>query len=382
MADYYKTLGVDKAASDDQLKSAYRKLAKQFHPDMYSTASPEEKKKAEDRFKEISHAYDVLSDKQKRAAYDTYGNENGPTPGSGGSGFSGFGGFGGGGQGVNIDDLFSGIFGGFGGNNRRKSSASQAIEGDDLAVNLVLTFEEAAFGVEKEINIKRGENCPDCGGTGAKDGKAFKTCARCNGKGTVNTVQQTMFGQFATTVTCPECKGKGKIVTEKCQTCTGKGRVEKQRTIKINVPAGIDNDQRMTYYGEGEGGYNGGGNGNLIILIKIKPHKLFTRKGNDIFLDFPISITQAALGGRVSIPTLNEPVDYTLGECVQSGDTVKLKGKGIKMLKKEIYGDLYVKFVVEIPKGLTKQQKDLLFKLESSFESKQYPKKKEFFDKM
>lgn len=381
MADYYDILGVGKTASDEEIKAAYRKLAKKFHPDMYSNAPEAEKKQAEEKFKEISHANDVLSDKQKRAAYDTYGSENGPTMGGQGGGgtWSGFSGA----QGINIDDIFSGIFGGSGfGGRRRGSNGNQAIEGDDIVVNLSLTFEEAAFGVEKEVTLKRSENCPDCKGTGAKGGTAQKTCPRCNGAGTVNTVQQTMFGQFATTTTCPDCKGKGKVVTEKCYTCGGKGRVDKQRTIKVVVPAGIDDEQRMTYYGEGASGFNGGVNGDMIILIKVKPHKLFKRKGYDMYLELPISITQSALGCKINIPTLTTPVEYVIPEGTQSGTVFRLKGKGIKMLKKEIYGDLYVTIVVETPKYLTKQQKEMLFKLESSFDNKQYPKKKDFFDNL
>lgn len=379
MADYYETLGVGKQATKEELKSAYRKLAKKYHPDMYATAAEAEKKTAEQKFKEISHAYEVLSDDQKRAAYDAYGDENGPQMGSGGGGSYTWSnaGFGGG-----ADDFFSDILGAFGfGGNRRSGSSTRAVQGDDIVVRLDLTFEEAAFGCEKEIKFKRVENCPDCKGTGAKAGTSYKQCPKCGGRGVINVTQRTMFGNVASQTTCPDCKGKGKIVTEKCPTCGGRGRSETTRTFKVSVPAGIDHEQQMSYYNEGGAGQNGGPNGTLVVLIRVKPHKFFIRKDYDLHLEYPISISQAAMGCTIMVPTLTQPVEYVVPEGTQTGTVFRIKGKGIKYLKNSQYGDLYVTILVETPKNLTKSQRELLYKLEASFSDKQYPKKKEFREK-
>lgn len=377
MADLYGILGVSKQATKDELKSAYRKLAKQYHPDMFSTASEEEKKKAEAKFKEINHAYEVLSDDQKRAAYDTYGNENGPVGGGGGFNWSSSA------EGFDMDDIFSTIFNSFtGGGRRRGSSANRAVRGDDIMATVTITFEEAAFGCEKEIKFKRTENCKYCGGTGAKGGTAFKTCPKCNGTGTVNVTQSTVFGRVSTTTTCPDCKGKGKIITEKCPNCNGKGRNVETRAINAKIPAGIADGQQMSYYNEGEAGINGGPNGTLVVLIRVKPHALFRRQDYDLYLEMPVTMTQAALGCTVQVPTLTKPVEYTIPEGTQSGTVFRIKGKGIKQLKREQYGDLYVTVIVETPKSLTKEQRDLLFRLESTFENKQYPKRKAYKEKL
>lgn len=374
--DLYKVLDVDKRASADEIKSAYRKMAKKYHPDMYSTASESEKKEAEEKFKEISHAYEVLSDDERRSMYDTYGIDNAQAGGGGGGGFWG--------NAQNFDfdlgDIFSSFFGGFGG--RGSSRTNYQTVGNDIGVTLNITFEEAVFGVEKDIKIKRSENCSDCKGTGAKNGTSLKTCSRCNGTGVYQNVQRTPLGQFATQSVCPDCKGTGKIITENCSVCNGKGRKNVDRTIKVNVPAGIDSEQRMTYYNEGEAGYNGGPNGNLIILIKIKPHKYFVRKGTDIYVDYPITIIQASLGCSIQIPTLDGKVDLEIPEGTQSGAVFRIKNKGVKYLKKEQYGDLYVNIIVEVPKSLTKEQRELLFKFDSSTTAKQFPKKKAFREKM
>lgn len=372
--DLYKILGVEKTASADEIKSAYRKMAKKYHPDMYSTASESEKKDAEEKFKEISHAYEVLSDEEKRNMYDTYGIDNAQAGSSGG--------FWGNAQNFDFDlgDIFSSFFGGFGG--RGRSSANRQAVGEDIGVTLNITFEEAAFGVEKDVKIKRSENCSECNGTGAKNGTAFKTCPRCNGTGVYQNIQRTPLGQFATQTVCPDCRGTGKIITETCTKCNGKGRKTVERIIKINVPAGIDSDQRMTYYNEGDGGYNGGPNGNLIVLIKIKPHKFFVRKGADIYIDFPITIIQASLGCSIQVPTLDGKADLDIPEGTQNGTVFRIRNKGIKHLKKEQYGDLYVNIMVEVPKNLTKEQRDMLYKFDSSTTAKQFPKKKAFRENM
>ncbi|MEG2688245.1 MAG: molecular chaperone DnaJ [Clostridia bacterium] len=388
MADksYYEILGVDKNASADEMKSAYRRLAKKYHPDLYSNAPDAEKKKVEAQFKEINHAYDVLSDSQKRAAYDAYGNENGPVPGADGSGFSGFSGFGGGGGnggfGFDVDDIFSSIFSGFGGQSSSRGQRQNAPQnGQDILLGMTITFEEAAFGVEHTISVKRVENCADCGGTGAKDGKAFKVCPTCGGSGNVTQTQRTPFGQFSTTGVCPNCKGKGKIITETCKTCSGQGRYEKARDIKVNIPAGIDAGQRITYQGEGHAGKNGGGRGNLIVEISIRPHTLFKRAGSDIQLEVPVTIAEAALGCTIMVPTLGSKQELKVPEGTQSGTIFKLKGCGIKKLRGLDKGDMFVKVIVEVPKTISREQKELLRKLDVSFESKQFPRKKEYTEK-
>ena len=371
--NYYEILGVDKNASADDLKSAYRKLAKKYHPDLYTTASEEEKKKAEETFKEINHAYDVLSDPQKKAAYDTYGDENGPT---GAGGFGGFGGQGGG-FGFNMDDIFSSIFDTFGGGGRT-SRANSAMRGKDILTAVSITFDEAAFGVQRIVSIRRVENCPDCKGTGAKDGTAFKTCTKCGGRGAVKTSQRTPFGVFTTDSVCPDCKGKGKIITETCKTCGGQGRTEKTRDVKINIPAGIDNGQHITYQGEGHGGANGGPNGSLVVEIRVQPHKLFTRSGNNLYVTVPISFVEATLGTTLKIPTLYGVHELKVPEGTQSGTEFKIKNCGMKNVRGNDKGDLIVKVSVEVPKSVSREQKELLKKLADSSEEKQYPRKKAY----
>lgn len=381
--DLYKILGVEKTASADEIKSAFRKLAKKYHPDMYSTASASEKKAAEEKFKDINHAYEILSDAEKRKNYDTFGTDDPSQQG----GFGGFGGFGGQGAGMDFDfgDIFSSFFGGgspFGGSSRGSSrKTSRAVQGNDIGINITLTFEEAAFGCEKEARYKRSENCPDCKGTGAKNG-AMKTCPRCGGSGVVQNVKRTPLGQFATQTVCPDCGGTGKIITEKCPKCGGKGRISVERVLKINIPAGIDEGQRMTYYNEGEAGYNGGPSGNAVVFIKVKPHKYFVRKGTDIYLDFPVSMIQASLGCTVQIPTLKGLSDLEIPEGTQSGTVFRIKGQGIKQLKYNQFGDMYVTVNVEIPKHLTSDQRDLLYRLDSMSTARQYPKKTAFKDKI
>lgn len=374
--DYYKTLGVGKGASADEIKSAYRKLAKKYHPDMFSTASESEKKAAEEKFKEVNHAYEVLGDEEKRKVYDTYGTED-PQ-----SGFGGFGGFGGaGGMDIDFGDIFSSFFGGspFGG--RTRGEPARAVQGEDIAIKITLSFEEAAFGCEKEARYRRSENCPDCNGTGAKNGKV-KTCPRCGGTGVLQNVKRTPLGRFSTQTTCPECGGTGKIAAEKCPKCGGKGRITADRVLKINVPAGIADGQRMTYYNEGEAGYNGGPYGNAVVLISVQPHRFFVRKGDDVCLDFPISMVQAALGARVSVPCLSGSCDLDIPEGTQSGTVFRLKGKGIKHLKASQYGDMYVTVIVEIPRHLSGDQRDLLKRVDVLGSPRQYPKQASFKDKL
>lgn len=384
MADknYYETLGVAKNADANELKSAYRKLAKQYHPDTYAGKSEDEKKKAEAKFKEINHAYDVLSDPQKRAAYDNYGSENGPQGFGGGQG-GGFGGFGGqGGFGIDMDDIINSFFGGFGGGRSASARANAPQRGRDILLGITLSFEDAAFGVERTVSVKRVEDCPSCKGTGAKSG-ATKVCPHCGGSGVVTQTQRTPLGSFQTTGACPNCKGKGKIITDPCPSCGGQGKVEKVREVKINIPAGIDNGQRITYQSEGNVGRNGGEKGSLIVEVTVRPHKIFKRNGADIQVEYPITISEAALGATLTVPTLGKPHELKVPEGTQSGTVFKIKGAGIRKLRsKSDCGDLYVKVVVEVPKALTKEQKDLLFRLDHAFDGKQFPRRKEFKDKI
>jgi molecular chaperone DnaJ len=381
--DYYKILGVDKNATVEQIKSAYRSLAKKYHPDALANVSAAEKKAAEEKFKEINHAYEVLSDPQKREMFDRFGSENPSMGGGGAGGFGGFGqGFSGGGA-FDFDDIISSIFSGFGGmGGGGGRSQTSARRGQDILIGLSLSFEEAAFGVEKTVSVRRVENCSACKGTGAKNADSFKTCSACGGSGRIQSVQRTPFGQFSSVVPCSACGGKGKTVEHVCPVCEGKARREQTREIRVNIPAGIDNDQRINYSGEGHAGMNGGENGNLLVQVKIRPHKLFKRNGSDIYLEIPVSMVDAALGCVISVPTLTKPVELEIPAGTQSGTEFKIKGQGIKQIRKSTYGDLYVKVLVEIPKSITKEQKELLKKLQSSVELKQYPKQKEYREKL
>lgn len=376
--NYYEILGVSKTATADELKAAYRKLAKKYHPDVYANASEAEKKDAEAKFKDINHAYEVLSDPQKRAAFDTYGDENGPQMGAGtGAGAGGAGGFG-----FDMDDIFSSIFSGFGGGSSRSNRANAPQRGQDILVGATITFEEAAFGVQKVVNVKRVENCPDCNGTGAKGGTAFKVCTQCGGSGRVTTTQRTPFGQFSTQSVCPTCQGKGKIITDKCTSCGGQGKFEKIREVKVNIPAGIDSGQRIRYDNEGHSGVNGGEKGSLYVEVRVLPHKLFTRNGFDVQLEVPISFSDATLGCTIQVPTLYGPKELKVPECTQSGTILTIKGYGIKKLKGIGKGDMFVKVIVEVPKGVTREQKELLKKFDASTDKKQYPLKKAYEDKL
>ena len=384
--DYYDILGVPKTATTDEIKAAFRKLAIKYHPDHFSTASEEEKKAAEEKFKEINHAYDVLTDEQKRAAYDQYGDENGPQMGAGGFGggySSGMGGFG-----FNVDDIFSTIFSGFTGGASGSAQRDDAPRrGSDILVRLTLSFEEAVKGVTRNVEIERMENCPHCHGTGAKNGTAVKVCPKCGGRGSVTIVQRSPFGQIGTTRPCPNCGGKGKIVTEKCSACGGKGRTEVKRKLTVQVPAGIDTGQKITYRGEGHHGVNGGENGNCVFEIRVQEHRLFKRNGSDLYLDLPISFEDAALGATLRIVTPYDVSELKIPEGTQTGTVFKIKDRGMPKIvsgqrvsdqRTDRRGDMFVKVFVEVPKSLSREQKELIKKLASSIEQKQYPKKKEF----
>lgn len=374
--DYYEVLGVEKTATDEELKKAYRKLAKKYHPD----ANPDNKEEAEAKFKELNEAYEVLSDKQKRSMYDQFGH-NGPNGYANDfSGFSGFDGFSGGFNGAGVDfdlnDIFSSFFGGGG----RRTNRNGPVRGRDLKVHVEITFEEAAFGVSKEIVINRDEQCDTCKGTGSKPGTSAETCKVCGGRGTITTMQNTILGSFQSSRTCDNCGGTGKVISSPCTECKGRGTVKKQRRIKVSIPAGIDNGQVISLNGEGEPGLRGGGPGNLYITVSVKKHAIFTRKGDSIFCDIHVTFPQAALGAIIDVPTLNGTEKFDLAEGTQTGSIFTLKGKGIKNVNGRGIGDLYFTVIVDTPKRLNTEQRELIKKLaEVSGENFETGRRKRFF---
>ena len=356
--DYYEVLGLKKGASEDEIKKAYRRLAKTCHPDLHPND-----KDCEARFKELNEAYEVLSDSEKRAKYDQFGHAAfDPSFGAGagaGGGFGGFGGFG---------DIFGDIFGGgfgdiFGGG---QSSRSGPRRGDNIRVSVNITFEEAAFGCSKEVSIPRTETCESCGGSGAKSGSSVETCPQCGGSGTVRQQQRTPLGMFSTSGPCPRCGGRGKIIKEPCDACRGSGTVRRQRKISVNIPAGIDDGQTISLRGQGNAGTNGGPGGDLLITVSVAPHRYFERDGSSVLYAMPISFAKAALGGEVEVPTLDGNVKYTIPEGTETGTTFRLRGKGIPYLRGGGRGDQYVTVTVQTPKNLTREQKELLRKFDES----------------
>lgn len=367
--DYYEILGIDKNATDADIKKAYRKLAKQYHPDL----NPGDKE-AEQKFKEVNEAYEILSDQQKRSNYDQFGHAGNDPNGFGGFGSGGFGGTGG------FEDIFDMFFGGggFGGSTRRKGPQ----KGADLRVDIELKFEEAAFGKEEDIEITRMEDCHTCSGTGAKPGTKVKTCDKCNGAGQVQYTQNTPLGRFVNVKTCDKCNGEGKTIETPCNTCHGTGKEQKVRTIHINIPAGVDNGSVLPLRGEGEPGDKGGRRGDLYVYIHVKPHPIFTREGNNIYCEVPITFAQAALGVELSVPTLDGKVKYNIAEGTQTGTVFRLKGKGVPNVRGYGRGDQYVKIKVEVPKKLNKEQKDLLQKFAEISGQEVHEQNKGFFDKV
>ncbi len=375
--DYYEVLGVDKAVSDDDLKKAYRKAAKKYHPDL----NPGDKK-AEQKFKEVNEAYEVLSDKEKRARYDQFGHAGvDPNFGAGGGGFGG--GFGGAGFGDfgDLGDIFSSFFGGgFGGGRRANPNAPQ--RGNDTAATLNLSFEEAAKGCRKTVKVTKIDNCTECGGTGAKKGTSPKTCPVCHGTGQVASTQRTPFGVMQTQSVCNNCHGSGKIIDNPCNVCAGKGKIRHTVEKTVDVPAGIDDGQVINVRGGGDAGRNGGPSGDLRININVRPHAIFERRGYDVFCDIPITFTQAALGAEITVPTLDGKVKFTIHEGTQPGDEFKLKGKGIQRLNYSGKGDQYVTVTVEVPKNLTKEQKEKIKALSSITTEENYNKRKTFGERV
>ncbi len=363
--DYYDVLGISRQADDNEIKSAYRKLAKKHHPDL----NPDNRV-AEAKFKEASEAYEVLSDNQKRSQYDRFGHaasQQGFGGGQGGFTSEGFGGF---------EDIFESFFGGTGFGGAQRRNAPQ--QGSNLRFDLNITFEQAAFGFKRNINIMRTENCSHCKGTGAQDGKNVETCPDCRGTGQVHVVQQTLLGRVQTSRTCSKCYGRGKIIKVRCGYCAGTGKAQKSRTISISIPAGISTGQQIPLRGEGEAGINGGPAGDLFVRVSAGKHKFFKREGYNLHLEVPITLTQASLGVDLEAPLLKGKIKYSVPESTQSGTVLRLRGKGIKHLNSSRYGDLYIKVIVEVPKRLTKKQKELLTQFEKISNEKNYKEVSKF----
>ena len=359
--DYYEVLGLQKGASEDEIKKAYRRLAKENHPDM----NPGDKG-AEARFKEIGEAYEVLSDPEKRSRYDQFGFAGvdpnfAASQGAGGFG-GGFGGFGD----FDIGDIFDSFFGG-GATRGGARAANAARRGENIRVQAELTFEEAAFGCTKEIPVSRIENCPECGGTGCEKGTTPEVCKRCSGTGSVRSQVRTAFGVMSSSAPCPDCSGTGKIIHSPCPKCRGKGAVRKNTTAKVEFPAGIDDGQTLSVHGIGHRGVNGGPAGDLLVTVSVLPHSQFERDGFNVYYDMPITITQAALGDSVEVPTLDGKVKYTIPDGTQTGTVFRLRGKGIPRLNSSGRGDQFVKVTVQTPMNLTSEQKELLRKLGDTF---------------
>ncbi len=375
--DYYEILGISKGASDDEIKKAFRKKAKQYHPDLHPGD-----KQAESKFKEINEAYEVLSDSDKKARYDQFGHAGvDPSYGGGGSSY----GYGdspfGGGIDIDLEDIFGSFFGGgFGG--RRRSDPNAPMRGSDAETVINISFEEAANGCKKQISYKNVESCADCNGTGCAGGTTAKTCPECSGSGKVRINQRTPFGVMQTTRTCDRCRGKGKIIDNPCKNCKGSGRVKNTKTVEVNVPKGIKNEQILNVSGAGNAGSNGGAAGDLHVYVNIAPHPVFERRGDDIWCELPVTFAQAAMGEEVTVPTLDGKVSYSLREGTQPGDVFKLKGKGIAHLGGFGRGDEYVKVAIEVPKHLSQSQKEILRQFESNASDKNYPKRKNFFQKL
>ena len=347
--DYYEVLGVKKDASQDEIKKAYRKLAKANHPDQHPGD-----KACEERFKEANEAYEILSDEDKRKKYDQFGHAAfDPNAGFGGAGgFEGFGGFGG------FGDIFNDIFGGFGGATRANPNAPR--RGESIRATVNISFEEAAFGCKKEVTVAKVEQCPDCKGTGCAPGTTPEICPDCKGTGTVTVNQRTPFGVMQSSSPCSKCRGTGRIIHQPCKTCRGMGNIRRQHKVEVNIPAGIDDGQTISKPGGGNAGANGGPAGDLLVSVIVRPHARFERDGTSVLLEQEISYAQATLGAEVEVPTLDGKVKLTIPEGTQPGAVFRLKGKGIPFLRGSGRGDQFVSVTVKVPKNLTSSQKELL----------------------
>lgn len=373
--DYYEVLGVQKGCSEDELKKAYRQMAKKYHPDLH----PDDKE-AEAKFKEVNEAYEVLSDPQKRSRYDQFGHA-GVDPSFGGAG----GAYGSGGFGFDmgdIGDIFEGFFGGgFGGSSRRQNPNAPR-RGTDIRIQVAISFFEACKGVSKTVSVSRSESCSECHGTGAENGTAMKTCPDCNGTGQVRYQQRTPFGVISSQRPCDKCQGKGKIIEKSCSKCAGRGSVSNTKKVEIQIPAGIDDGQTLSIRGQGNAGTNGGPNGDVLVLIAVRPDALFKRKEYDIYCEMPVSYYQAVTGDELVVPTIDGNVKYTLPEGTQPGTTFRLRGKGVQRLNGRGRGDQFVTITIDVPKNLSKGQKDKLKAFEDSLTEKQTQKRKSFAEKL
>ncbi len=377
--DYYEVLGVGRGASEEEIKKAYKKLARKYHPDM----NPGDKT-AEEKFKEVNEANEVLSDPQKKARYDQFGFAGvDPTYGAGSAGGGAYGGAYGGGMDFDfgdLGDLFGSFFGGgFGGSARSNSNAPQ--RGESLRTSVNITFEEACFGCEKEVIIERVETCDACKGTGCEPGTTAEVCPDCGGRGMIQQRHQTPLGFMSSSSPCPRCGGRGKIVHSPCRACGGRGTARKRKTLKVSIPAGIDNGQTISLRSQGNAGRNGGPAGDLLIVIAVRPHDIFRREGTSILCEAPITFAQATLGAELEIPTIDGKVKYSIPEGTQSGTTFRLKGKGVPGIGGRARGDQYVTVYIETPRNLTKEQKTALRKFSELLGEKNYEQSKSFFGK-
>lgn len=378
--DYYEVLGIGKNATDAEIKSAYRKLAKKYHPDL----NPGDKE-AEEKFKEVNEANDVLSDPQKRQRYDQFGFA-GVDPNYAAANGGGAGGFGGGFGGVDLGDIFGDIFGGgfgggfsgFGGGSSTRT-ANAPRKGHDIQASVILTFEEAAHGCSKKITINRQDTCPDCGGTGAAKGTSPETCPDCGGRGYVVTQQRTPFGVMQSQQPCSHCGGRGTIIRNPCKTCRGTGKTAARKSLETNIPAGIDDDQNIALRGQGDAGSNGGPAGDVIVHVTVKADPMFERDGYDVTIHVPITFSQAVLGDDVEVPTVDGRIVQHIPEGTQSGTKFRLRGQGIQYLNGRGRGDQYVIVDVEIPKKVTRAQREALKAFEDSMKEDNYEKRKGFF---
>ena len=381
MRDPYQVLGVSSTATDEEIKKAYRNLARKYHPDNYHDNPLADL--AQERMKEINEAYDVLKDPQKKAQYDQFGHDAFTAGGGGGAGgFGGFGGFGGGGFSGgfgDFGDIFDTFFGGGGRSQARRNGPEQ---GADLRMDIELTFEEAAFGVEKELKVPRMENCTECGGTGAAKGTSPEECSNCHGTGQVQSYANTPFGRMVNSHVCERCGGSGKIIKTPWKECRGRGQKKVNKTIKVKIPAGIDEGQRIRVSGGGQAGKRGGPSGDLYVYVYIKKHELFTREGYDVLCEVPVTFVQAALGDTIEVPTIHGKVEMKVAAGTQSGTIMRLRGKGIPMLRRNGNGDQHVRIKVLTPQKLSSRQKELLKEFADLSGNKVNPEQESFFSKV
>ncbi len=375
--DYYEVLGVDRNATADQIKSEYRKKAKKYHPDL----NPGDKQ-AEEMFKEVNEAYEVLSDKEKRARYDQFGHAGVDPSYGAGSGFGSGAGF----AGMDLDDLFGSMFGsafGFGGRSARRQNPNAPRKGSDVHAGVTLSFMEAAKGCKKTIVVNAMESCEKCSGSGAAPGSEVRTCPDCGGTGYITVQQQGIFGAtMQTTKPCPHCAGKGRIIDKPCPDCGGQGKVRRRRKLEITIPAGIDDDQSLSIRGKGDAGTNGGPNGDVIVVVSVKPDELFERRRYDVFVTVPVKYSEAALGCEITVPTVDGKRKFTIPAGTQSGATFRLRGQGIQYLGGKGRGDQYVEVAIEVPQKLTREQRQRLSEFDSSLSDRNLENHKRFNDLM